>query len=90
MNKMYGFEGEIRAKYSETAYEMFQEVFCALPLAHCINSKILVVHGGLFAKDGVTLEDIKKINRFQEPPSEGIALTPQIVNRSLTSILNNK
>jgi len=72
MNKMYGFEGEIKAKYSENAYEMFQEVFCALPLAHCINSKVLVVHGGLFGTDGVKLDDIRKLNRFREPPSEGM------------------
>jgi serine/threonine-protein phosphatase 5 len=32
----------------------------------------MVAHGGLFSKDGVTLEDIKKVNRFREPPDEGI------------------
>jgi len=31
-----------------------------------------VVHGGLFSKDGVTIEDIQAINRFREPPSMGI------------------
>jgi serine/threonine-protein phosphatase 5 len=29
------------------------------------------VHGGLFSEDGVTLDDIRKINRFQEPPESG-------------------
>lgn len=32
----------------------------------------MVTHGGLFAQDGVTLEDIKKVNRFREPPDSGI------------------
>jgi len=32
----------------------------------------MIVHGGLFGKDGVKLEDIKNIMRFREPPEEGI------------------
>jgi hypothetical protein len=28
-------------------------------------------HGGLFTKYGIKLEDIKKINRFNEPGEEG-------------------
>jgi len=71
MNKVYGFEGEVKAKYTDTAYELFGEVFCGLPLAHLINKKLLVVHGGLFGKDGVKLEDIKQIDRFREPPETG-------------------
>eukprot|EP01121_Diplochlamys_sp_Union-15-3_P000369 TRINITY_DN10345_c0_g1_i1.p1 TRINITY_DN10345_c0_g1~~TRINITY_DN10345_c0_g1_i1.p1 ORF type:complete len:478 (-),score=77.14 TRINITY_DN10345_c0_g1_i1:121-1554(-) len=71
MNKMYGFEGEVIAKYSQEAYEIFGEVFCALPLAHVINKKILVVHGGLFSDDNIKLEDILKIDRFREPPESG-------------------
>lgn len=46
MNKVYGFEGEVRAKYTPTAYDLFSELFCCLPLAHVINDKVLVVHGG--------------------------------------------
>ena len=30
------------------------------------------MHGGLFSRDDVTLEDIRKIDRFCEPPDEGI------------------
>lgn len=70
MNRVYGFEGEVKDKYNETTYEMFQDVFCALPLAYVIEKKVLVLHGGLFSKDDVTLDDIRKINRFREPPSE--------------------
>ncbi|KAL1332271.1 hypothetical protein HN51_061107 [Arachis hypogaea] len=72
MNKIYGFEGEVRSKLSDTFVELFAEVFCCLPLAHVINSKVFVVHGGLFSVDGVKLSDIRAINRFCEPPEEGL------------------
>ncbi|KAL9347749.1 hypothetical protein Peur_059115 [Populus x canadensis] len=72
MNKIYGFEGEVRSKLSETFVELFAEVFCCLPLAHVINGKVFVVHGGLFSVDGVKLSDIKAIDRFCEPPEEGL------------------
>lgn len=72
MNKIYGFEGEVKSKYSESMVELFAEVFCCLPLAHVLNDKIFVVHGGLFSVDGVKLDDIKAIDRFREPPEEGL------------------
>ena len=50
MNKMYGFEGEVKAKYSGQMVDLFTEVYNWLPLAHCISSRILVMHGGLFSK----------------------------------------
>ncbi|KAJ4730331.1 Serine/threonine protein phosphatase [Melia azedarach] len=72
MNKIYGFEGEVRSKLSETFVELFAEVFCCLPLAHVLNKKVFVVHGGLFSVDGVKLSDIRAIDRFCEPPEEGL------------------
>jgi len=30
-----------------------------------------VTHGGLFHSDGVTLDDIKKLERNRQPPEEG-------------------
>jgi len=50
MNKMYGFEGEVKAKYSANMVDLFTEVYNWLPLCHCINQRVLVMHGGLFAK----------------------------------------
>ena len=43
-----------------------------LPLAHVINKKVLVCHGGLYSKDTVKLEDIEKCPRKCEPGDEGI------------------
>jgi len=38
--------------------------------------RYFVVHGGLFSKDGVTLDDIRKIERIgQQPGQEGLMCT---------------
>ncbi len=34
--------------------------------------KILVVHGGLFSRDGVTLDEIRAIDRFRQPGNSGL------------------
>jgi len=72
MNKMYGFEGEVKAKYSSVMCELFTEVYNWLPLCHCINSQVLVMHGGLFSKDDIKLDDIRAVDRCRQPPEEGI------------------
>ncbi|XP_024632955.1 serine/threonine-protein phosphatase 5 [Medicago truncatula] len=72
MNKKCGFEGEVRSKLNGGFVKLFAEVFCCLSLAHVINKKVFVVHGGLFSVDGVKLSDIRSINRFCEPPDEGL------------------
>ncbi|KAK2183872.1 hypothetical protein NP493_293g02024 [Ridgeia piscesae] len=72
MNQMYGFEGEVKSKFSQQMCELFTEVFQLLPLCHCINNKILVMHGGLFSDDTVTLDDIRKVERNKQPPETGI------------------
>lgn len=74
MNKVYGFEGEVRAKYSEMMFNLFSETFNALPLSHVIENKVFVTHGGLFSRDGVTLDEIRKIDRISQgqPGSDGL------------------
>uniref|UniRef100_A0A5S6R1X1 protein-serine/threonine phosphatase n=1 Tax=Trichuris muris TaxID=70415 RepID=A0A5S6R1X1_TRIMR len=72
MNKMYGFDGEVRSKYNSHMAEIFTEVFNALPLAHLINRRILIMHGGLPTTDQVILEDIEMLDRFRQPPEEGL------------------
>jgi len=32
----------------------------------------MVNHGGLFSKEGVVLDDLRKIDRVKEPPDEGL------------------
>lgn len=49
MNQMYGFDGEVKAKYSTQMAELFTEVYNWLPLAHCLNNKVLVSLLDLFS-----------------------------------------
>ena len=72
MNRMYGFEGEVKSKYDSRCMGGFTEVFNWLPLAHVINNKVFVVHGGLFSQDNVSLDDIRKISRNRQPPDSGL------------------
>ncbi|KAL4928665.1 protein serine/threonine phosphatase PPT1 [Aspergillus undulatus] len=76
MNKVYGFEGECRAKYNETMFKVFSESFSALPLATLIGNKYLVLHGGLFSNDKTTLDDIRKLNRHgqKQPGQQGLMM----------------
>ena len=64
MNQMYGFEGEVKSKYSLQMAELFTEVYNWLPLSHCLNKRVLVMHGGLFSRDDVTLDDIRQTDRY--------------------------
>lgn len=66
MNKVYGFEGECKAKYNERIFKLFSESFSALPLATLIGEKYFVLHGGLFSDDNVTLDDIRKLDRHRQ------------------------
>ncbi|KAF5285595.1 hypothetical protein FQA39_LY16564 [Lamprigera yunnana] len=71
MNQMYGFDGEVKAKYTAQMADLFTEVYNWLPLAHCLNKRVLVMHGGLFSKDDVTLAEIRAIPRNRQPPEDG-------------------
>ncbi|CZT06147.1 phosphoprotein phosphatase (serine/threonine specific protein phosphatase) [Rhynchosporium graminicola] len=76
MNRAYGFEGECKAKYNERTFKLFSESFSALPLATLIGKKYLVLHGGLFSDDKVTLNDIRKLNRHnqRQPGQAGLMM----------------
>jgi diadenosine tetraphosphatase ApaH/serine/threonine PP2A family protein phosphatase len=54
---------QVKAKYNSMLVDVFRETFNWLPLAYVLGGKVLVVHGGLFSRDGVTLDDIRKIDR---------------------------
>lgn len=42
MNQMYGFDGEVKSKYTAQMADLFTEVYNWLPLAHCLNKRVLV------------------------------------------------
>ena len=54
------------------SYDLFTAIFNALPLAHTLNGKVFICHGGLFDKDGIKVSEINKVNRFNQPPESGI------------------
>ncbi|KAI9224428.1 serine/threonine-protein phosphatase 5-like protein [Blastocladiella britannica] len=72
MNRMYGFEGECKAKHTPATFGAFTEVFNALPLVHVVDKALFVVHGGLPSTDGVWLDEIRQINRFRQPTGNDI------------------
>jgi serine/threonine-protein phosphatase 5 len=72
MNKIYGFEGEVKTKYDDQIFELFLEVFSYLPLAAVIGKSVFVAHGGISTNEKVMLDDIRKIKRGIEPPETSL------------------
>jgi len=71
MNRIYGFEGEVKHKYDDKVFDLFLEVFCQLPLAVVIQHTVFVTHGGI-PVEPTTLDSIRKIKRGCEPPESGL------------------
>ncbi|KAJ3594986.1 hypothetical protein NHX12_004291 [Muraenolepis orangiensis] len=66
MNLRYGFTKEVMQKYKTHGRELlqlFQDVFSLLPVATVIDSKVLVVHGGI--SDQTDLDFLNSIERHK-------------------------
>ncbi|KAG7275850.1 hypothetical protein CRUP_016790 [Coryphaenoides rupestris] len=66
MNLGYGFTKEVMQKYKTHGREilqLFQDVFSLLPIATVIDSKVLIVHGGI--SDQTDLDFLNSIERHK-------------------------
>lgn len=67
----YGFYDECLKKYGHhSIWSKFMELMDYLPLAALIGGRMLCVHGGL-SPEIRTIEQLRKIDRKQEIPTEG-------------------
>jgi serine/threonine-protein phosphatase 2B catalytic subunit len=71
MTAFFNFRDECEHKYNAGVYDAIMDCFDNLPLAATINGKFLAVHGGI-SPDLKKLKDLNSVDRFHEPPREGI------------------
>eukprot|EP00792_Barthelona_sp_PAP020_P005602 TRINITY_DN2723_c0_g2_i1.p1 TRINITY_DN2723_c0_g2~~TRINITY_DN2723_c0_g2_i1.p1 ORF type:complete len:339 (+),score=52.71 TRINITY_DN2723_c0_g2_i1:49-1017(+) len=73
INRMYGFYDELKRRFKNghKLWRSFGQLFNFLPIAATVDDRIFCVHGGI-GPDVHSLDQIAKISRPRELPSEGL------------------
>ena len=67
MTSFFNFKDECKYKNDQDIYDILMDTFDLIPLSCIVNGKFLAVHGGI-SPELKTLEDLKRLDRFKEPP----------------------
>ncbi|CAG9329576.1 unnamed protein product [Blepharisma stoltei] len=71
MTTYFNFRTECIYKYDIEVYDRIMESFDCIPISCLINRKFLALHGGI-SPELRTIEDLTRLNRFVEPPKQGL------------------
>ena len=71
MTQYFNFRSECLFKYDQEVYDAFMSSFDTLPISCLLNNKFLALHGGI-SPDLKKLKNLNELDRFMEPPKEGL------------------
>jgi len=71
MTDHFTFREEVYKKFDAEVYDLIMEAFDALPLCWLVGKKYFSMHGGI-SPDLKKIDQINKLDRFKEPPLDGL------------------
>ncbi|GLD96048.1 hypothetical protein PINS_up004726 [Pythium insidiosum] len=66
-------------------FQMFEDVFCLLPLFSLVNDRVFVTHGGLSSHENVTIDELRSIKHHREVPTQGTSREDELFTHLLWS-----
>ena len=63
MTESFTFREEVITRFDNQVYDLFMELFDALPIACVVDDKYLAMHGGISPELNL-IEEINSVNRF--------------------------